>query len=72
MSPSIGKLFTELTVTSFSLINIKMSGDSNCPWITGCCFMSDGEVVLCDCRNLCLCLKLLSDSFIVKESLQLD
>ena len=34
--------------------------------------MPDGEVVLCDCRKLCLCLKLLSDTFTVKESLQLD
>ena len=55
---------------SFSLINIKMSGDSNSPWITGCCFMTDGEAVLCNCSNLCL--KFLSGSFTTKESLQLD
>ena len=30
--------------------------------------MPDGEVILSDCRNLCL--KFLSDTFIVKESLQ--
>ena len=67
---SKGKLFTKLTLTRISLINIKMSGDSNCPLITGCCLMTDSEVVLCDCSNLCL--KFLSDSFIIKESLQLD
>ena len=46
MSPSTGKLFTELTITSFNLINIKIQGDSNYPFISGCTFMPDGEGVL--------------------------
>ena len=37
--------------TSSSAINRQMAGDSNCPLITGCCVMTDGEVVLCDTRN---------------------
>ena len=63
-------LFTELAVDSSHQVNIKMSSDSKCPYITGCTFMPDGGVVLCDCDNSSL--KLLSDTFTVKERLQLD
>ena len=63
-------LFAELRVDSSHQVNIKMSSDSKCPYITGCTFMPDGGVVLCDCDNSSL--KLLSDTFTVKARLQLD
>ena len=69
-SQNTNTLFTELAVDSSRKVNIKLSSDSCCPCITGCTFMSDGGVVLCDWDNSSLIL--LSDKFTVKERLHLD
>ena len=69
-SQNTNTLFTELTVDSSREVNIQLSSDSCCPDITGCTFMSDGGVVLCDSNNSNLIL--LSDTFTVKERLHLD
>ena len=69
-SQNTNTLFTELAVDSSREVNIQLSSDSNCPGITGCAFMSDGGVVLCDQINSNLIL--LSDIFTVKERLHLD
>ena len=70
MSASTDTLFTEMTVASMIEVNIKMSGERELPWITGCTFMPNGDVVLCDRNNRNI--KLLSDTFTTKDSLQLD
>ena len=64
-------LFTELAVDSSRQVNIKMSSDSDRPYITGCTFIPDGGVVLCD-RSNNSSLILLSNNFTVKERLHLD
>ena len=69
-SQNTNTLFTELTVDSSREVNIQLSSDSYNPRITGCTFMSDGGVVLCDRANSNLIL--LSDTFTVKERLHLD
>ena len=69
MSASTDTLFTEMTVASMSEVNIKMSGKRE-TWITGCTFMPNGDVVLCDTTNNNI--KLLSGTFTIKDSLQLD
>ena len=69
-SQNTNTLFTELAVDSSRKVNIQLSSDSGCPWITGCKFMPDGGVVLCDRNNSNLIL--LSDTFTVKDSLHLD
>ena len=63
-------LFTELAVDSSRKVDIQLSRDSKRPDITGCTFIPDGGVVLCDCINSSLIL--LSDTFTVKERLHLD
>ena len=70
MSASKDTLFTEMRVASKSEVSIEMSGESLRPWISGCTFMPNGDVVLCDERNNKI--KLLSDTFTTKDSLQLD
>ena len=69
-SQNTNTLFTELAVDSSRKVNIQLSSDSNCPCISGCTFIPDGGVVLCDCINSNLIL--LSDIFTVKERLHLD
>ena len=70
MSASTDTLFTEMTVASKSEVNIKMSGELGAVWTTGCTFMPNGDVVLCDRRYSSI--KLLSNTFTTKDSLQLD
>ena len=70
-SQNTNTLFTELAVDSSRKVNIELSSDSDRPWITGCTFMPDGGVVLCD-RSKNSNLILLSDTFTVKERLHLD
>ena len=70
MFSSKDKLFTEMTVASTSEVSIKMSGERGAAWITGCTFMPNGDVVLCDAVNSNI--KLLSDIFNYKDRLQLD
>ena len=69
-SQNTNTLFTELAVDSSRKVNIQLSSDSKRPSITGCTFIPDGGVVLCDCYNSNLIL--LSDTFTVKERLHLD
>ena len=69
-SQNTNTLFTDLAIDSSRKVNIQLSSDSDCPNITGCTFMSDGVVVLCDWGNSNLIL--LSDAFNVKERLHLD
>ena len=69
-SQNTNTLFTELAVDSSRKVNIQLSSDSDCPRITGCTFMPDGGVVLCDYCNSNLIL--LSNTFTVKERLHLD
>ena len=69
MSASTDTLFTEMTVASMSEVNIKMSGEREDSLISGCTFMPNGDVVLCDRNNRNI--KLLSDAFTTKDRLQL-
>ena len=70
-SQNTNTLFTELAVDSSRNVNIQLSSDSYCPWISGCTFIPDGGVVLCDYSSNSN-LILLSDTFTVKERLHLD
>ena len=70
MSASTDTLFTEMTVASKSEVTIKMSGEREDPWISGCTFMPNRDVVLCDVGNRNI--KLLSNTFTIKDSLHLD
>ena len=69
VSASTDKLFTEMAIASTSEVNIKMSGERKALYICGCTFMPNGDVVLCDGGNRNI--KLLSDTFTTKDSLQL-
>ena len=69
-SQNTNTLFTELAVDSSRKVNIRLLSDSGYPCITGCTFIPDGGVVLCDRENSSLIL--LSDTFTVKERLHLD
>ena len=62
-------LFTDLKIENSNQIDIRTPTDGSCPRITGCAVMPNGEILLCDCDNRNI--KLLSDSFIIKESLTL-
>ena len=70
VSSSKETLFTEMRVASMSEVSIEMSGERFRPCISGCTFMPNGDVVLCDEQNNNI--KLLSDIFTTKDSLQLD
>ena len=69
-SQNINTLFTELAVDCSRKVNIQLSSDSTGPWISGCTFIPDGGVVLCDRGNSNVIL--LSDTFTVKERVHLD
>ena len=69
VSASKDKLFTEMAIASTSEVSIETSGERY-PSISGCTFMPNGDVVLCDEHNSKI--KLLSDTFTTKDSLQLD
>ena len=69
-SQNTNTLFTELAIDSSRKVNIRLSSDSHGPYITGCTFIPDGGVVLCDRANSNLIL--LSNTFTVKERLHLD
>ena len=70
-SQNTNTLFTELAVDSSRKVDIQLSSDTYSPSITGCTFMPDGGVVLCDRSNNSN-LTLLSNTFTVKERLHLD
>lgn len=64
------KGFVDLKVSNRRQFNIKLPGDEKRPWITGCAFMPDGDLVLCDCNNNTI--KVLNSSFEVKGTLKLN
>ena len=70
VTPITDNSFTELTVKSSSSVKINIPGDSGCSYITGCTFMPNGDVVLCDWSNHYVIL--LSGTFTTKDSLHLD
>ena len=59
-----------MKVQSSSQPNVQLDDDKEKTWITGCCFMPSGDLVLCDCTNSKL--KLLDQTFKVKDSLSLS
>ena len=62
-------VFTELKVKCHSKTNVTMSSHRGTPFITGCVFMPDEWIVLCDRDNNKL--KLLDKSFKLQDSLGL-
>ena len=71
VTPTTYTLLTVLTVKNSSSVKINMPGDSHfSSSITGCTFMPNGDVVLCDRNNGNI--KLLSHTFTTKDSLHLD
>ena len=64
-----GILFKDLKVESSNQITVRTPTDRSFPGIRGCAFMPNGEILLCDRNNGSI--KLLSDSFAIKESLKL-
>ena len=64
------KVVLGMKVQSSSQPNVRLGDDNRKPWITGCCFMPSGDLVLCDYNNSKL--KLLDRTFKVKDSLSLN
>ena len=62
-------LFTDMKFENLKKKKVKISKDKKSPVITGCAFMSDGNVLLCDTENENL--KLLDKSFTPQDSLDL-
>ena len=64
------KVVLGMKVQSSSQHSLQLSDDEEKPWISGCCFMPSGDLVLCDYENSKL--KLLDRTFKVKDSLSLN
>ena len=64
------KVILDMKVKSAKEVNIKLSDDSNSPSTTGCAFLSNGSVLLCDCQNRKV--KLLDSDWSVSKSLKLS
>ena len=64
------KMLLDIKIQSQKQENIKISGDSNTPWITGTVVMATGDIVSCDYNNRKL--KLLDSSNALKDSLKLN
>ena len=64
------KVVLGMKVQSSSQPNVQLDDDSSPPWITGCCFIPSGDLVLCDYSNSKL--KLLDQQFNEKDSLSLN
>ena len=62
--------FLKMTVLSSREVQIKLPDDKNTPLITGCTFMVDGQLVLCDHNNYKI--KLLSPKLSITGTLGLD
>ena len=63
-------MILDMEVKSTKEVNIRLSDDSNTPHITGCSFLSNGRILLCDNRNKNV--KLLDSDMSVKKSLKLS
>ena len=57
--------FKDMNVQSFGQVDIKLPGDIDTPYISGCEALLNGQIILCDCNNKNL--KLLHSSFTVKD-----
>ena len=64
------KVVLGMNVQSSSQPNVRLDDDKTLPFMTGCCFMPSGDLVLCDFNNSKL--KLLDRTFKVKDSLSLN
>ena len=60
----------DMKVKSSKEINIKLPDDDESPWITGCTFLSNGRILLCDCKNKSV--KLLDSDMSINKSLKLS
>ena len=63
-------MILDMKVKSTKEVNIRLSDDSTTPHITGCMFLSNGRILLCDYRNQKV--KLLDSEMSVKKSLKLS
>ena len=59
----------DMKVKSTKEVNIKLSDDDHDPFITGCTFLPNGRILLCDYNNIKL--KLLDSDMSIKKSLKL-
>ena len=59
-----------MKVVSSSIVDVRLKDDRYQPWITGCVFLSTGQLVLCDRRNIKI--MLLSSDLKVEDSLDLQ
>ena len=59
-----------MKVVSSSIVDVRLKNDKDLPLISGCVFLSTGQLVLCDCYNNKI--MLLSSDLKVKESLDLQ
>ena len=62
-------MWLDKRIRSISNVNIRMPDDREKPWISGCCFMADGQAALCDRNNHQI--KLLDSSYKFIEHLKL-
>ena len=60
----------DMKVKSTKAINIKLPDDNGDPYITGCTFLSNGRILLCDCNNKSV--KLFDSDMSVKKTLKLS
>ena len=62
-------MWLDKRIRSISKVNIRLPDDSKAPGISGCCYLPDGQVVLCDCYNYQI--KLLDSSYKLIGNLKL-
>ena len=60
----------DMKVKSTKGVNIKLPNDDECPYISGCTFLSNGSILLCDYANYKM--KLLDRDMSVKKCLELS
>ena len=60
--------FLDMKISSRREIDIRFPEDKEMPWISGCDFMPNGDLVLCDSNNKSI--KLLNNSFELKGNLK--
>ena len=62
--------FLKMKIQNSRVVQIKLSNDKTTPWISGCAFMIDGQLLLCDCRNDKI--KLVNSTLDITGNLALD
>ena len=62
-------VFTNLKIKETTKVNVRCAADWRAAWITGCAFLPDGRVVLCDNNNRKV--KIFDKSFTLEGSLDL-